>query len=347
MFNFDMFFGFIGGFPPVIFLAVFLGIIIGVVLVIVGVRRGSVNVVRSFDVMQSQSNKPPQSNRGIFLLAIIGVVILFFGFIGFMMLLETKPLSSNQKITETQLEVLRNGSLKEVKMLLKQGVNINIPSEDDIHPFYIAVGYNPNVDVVKYLISKGAKVNIKSPWGDTPLHAASHNPNVDVVKYLISKGADIHAKDSWGRTPLYSAVVQNNQSHFYDSGTGQTLLYPAVVRNTNIDVLKYLISQGADVNAKDKWGWTPFHRAVERNTNIDVLECLVSQGADVNAKIEMSYNETPLHLAAEKNPNIDVLKYLISQGADVNAKTELLDQTPLDLANSEEKKKVLRDAGGK
>ena len=53
---------------------------------------------------------------------------------------------------------------------------------------------------------------------------------------------------------------------------------------------------------------------------------------------------TPLHLAAKYN-HVEVVKYLISQGADVNAETTW-GNTPLDLANSEEKKKILREAGG-
>ena len=53
---------------------------------------------------------------------------------------------------------------------------------------------------------------------------------------------------------------------------------------------------------------------------------------------------TPLHLAAKDN-HVEVVKYLISQGADVNAETTW-GNTPLDLANSGEKKEILREAGG-
>jgi hypothetical protein len=294
VFSVNMLFGFleIAGFPPVICLAFFLGIIGGIVLVAVGVCYGKSSVSNShYNTLLQSASVPllasPNSKKMIpkpIILAIIGgAITLFFGLIVLVAILGTKPSTISQKFTEAQLEVFRNGSLKEVKMLVRQGVNVKTQTEDGVIPFYVGVCSNPNIDVVKYLISQGVDVNNVFPF------AAGGNSNANVVEYLISRGAD--------------------------------------------------------VNAKDEWGWTPLHRAVEQNSNIDVLKCLVMQGANVNAKIERNRGKTPLHLAAEKNPDINVLKYLISQGAYVNAKTEF-GQTPLDLANSEEKKKFLRDAGG-
>jgi ankyrin repeat protein len=50
-----------------------------------------------------------------------------------------------------------------------------------------AAGWNSDIEIVKYLVSKTDDVNITSEAGDTPLHsAASSNPNADIVKYLIS-----------------------------------------------------------------------------------------------------------------------------------------------------------------
>jgi len=82
------------------------------------------------------------------------------------------------------------------------------------------------------------------------------------------------------------------------------------------------------------------------NRNVDVVKHLVSQGADVNAKSGSSGN-TPLHWSALVNPNPEVLKYLVTvRGVDVNAKNNQ-GQTPLDVASTEEKKAILRAAGGK
>ena len=183
----------------------------------------------------------------------------------------------------------RNPSLIDIEIIDEEGESATL-----LH--YAAAGNGANVEVLKYLVSRGADVNAKSDGGASPLHwAATHNTNVEVLKYLVSQGADIGVKTEDGISPLHSAAY-----------------------NSNVEIMKYLASQGADINAKTKEGWTPLHEAAGWQSNIEGLKCLVSQGANVNAKLDDG--RTPLHQAAERNSNSDVLRYLVSQGANVNAK---------------------------
>jgi len=95
--------------------------------------------------------------------------------------------------------------------------------------------------------------------------------------------------------------------------------------------------------AEWQWSSTLLHIAVYSNVNVGVLKYLISAGADVNAKDLWGY--TPLHLAAWDAP-LEVVKYLVSVGADVGARDNDDDggRTPLDYADTEEIERFLREA---
>jgi len=52
---------------------------------------------------------------------------------------------------------------------------------------------------------------------------------------------------------------------------------------SHIEIVKLLISKGADVNAKDGDGWKPLH-VVASNGCTKTAELLISKDADVNTK---------------------------------------------------------------
>ncbi|EAX89589.1 hypothetical protein TVAG_485630 [Trichomonas vaginalis G3] len=53
--------------------------------------------------------------------------------------------------------------------------------------------------------------------------------------------------------------------------------------NNSKETAEILISNGADINAKDKNRWTPLHYAASNNSK-EIAEILISNGADINAK---------------------------------------------------------------
>ena len=66
-----------------------------------------------------------------------------------------------------------------------------------------------------------------------------------------------------------------------------TYLHNAV-GDGDLATCRALIKHGADVNAKDNYGYTPLHRA-----NLEMCELLIQHGADVNANNK--WGKTPLH----------------------------------------------------
>ncbi len=54
-------------------------------------------------------------------------------------------------------------------------------------------------------------INQKDEFGNTAMHIAVDKNRMDIVKYLISKGADVNARDKDGRTPLYYLEMRPNE----------------------------------------------------------------------------------------------------------------------------------------
>ena len=116
-------------------------------------------------------------------------------------------------------EAAKHGSVEDIKYYIGYGdyigygVSVNMKDSRGRSLIHLAARYNPDIDVMKYLIGNGADVNAKDELGMTPLHNAVFcDSNIDVMKYLIEKGANVNAKDyndrDHGLTPL--DFVTNN-----------------------------------------------------------------------------------------------------------------------------------------
>ncbi|XP_072386285.1 poly [ADP-ribose] polymerase tankyrase [Diabrotica undecimpunctata] len=94
------------------------------------------------------------------------------------------------------------------------------------------------------------------------------------------------------------------------------------------DVVEFLLSAGASIQARDDGGLHPLHNACSFG-HADVVRLLLEAGANPNTRDNWNY--TPLHEAAIKG-KVDVCLALLQHGADVNIRnTE--GKTPLEVAD--------------
>jgi ankyrin repeat protein len=98
-------------------------------------------------------------------------------------------------------------------------------------------------------------------------------------------------------------------------------------RENNLPEFRRLLSVGADVNAKDSFGWTPLHWASAMGHSQVVIE-LLQHGAGIEAKDNSG--RAPL-LRACLNGHVTVVNELLSRGANIEAKTDQ-GNTPLHYA---------------
>lgn len=86
--------------------------------------------------------------------------------------------------------------------------------------------------------------------------------------------------------------------------------------NENIEIARFLINNGANVNATNKKGTSVFMYAkspvLNKKGSIAILELLLDEGANIN-HIDC-YEKSVLDYVLEKN-SIDLAKWLISKGA--------------------------------
>ncbi|ADG72767.1 ankyrin repeat domain-containing protein [Brachyspira murdochii] len=200
------------------------------------------------------------------------------------------------------------GYLKLVKELIKQGADVNFREEyqANIDALYSAVESEKNyhLEVVKELLNAGADTDIiygtKEENEDNILYPAIKRCNLEKVKLLTEHGADI------------------NYSNFE---YGPVIAY--AISQECIDIVKYLVSQGADPAMTYTNGYSysgksySLLNAAVGNKTTEIAEYLIEQGADINTQTD-SVSGLPLIFIALRAENIELLKLLIEKGADTS-----------------------------
>ncbi|OHE19134.1 MAG: hypothetical protein A2525_11880 [Sulfurimonas sp. RIFOXYD12_FULL_36_11] len=121
------------------------------------------------------------------------------------------------------------------------------------------------------------------------------------------------------------------------SESGESVLASSLRYGCDLDLIMFLIQSGADIYDFDEEGVAIFDMAVTYD-NIDIVKYLIEHGVDVNSTKRKS-RFTPL-MAAACYGRVEIAKLLIEHGADKNA-IDSKGISVIDFARKTNKKSIL------
>jgi len=177
---------------------------------------------------------------------------------------------------ESIVEAAKKGDLQTVKTILsKEPSKLDATDKNNYTSLHWAC-MRAHWDVVKYLIERGADLNVVGGDGGTQINWAVHHDNVPIIKLMVEKGAKLNIRNQWGMTELHTAIWRGN-----------------------INVVECLLDNGSDPNIKTNEGWTAMHYAY-RSGHDNVIAMLKKRGLSMTEKDNMG--RTPQYLYFKK-PN--------------------------------------------
>ncbi|CAF0712636.1 unnamed protein product [Brachionus calyciflorus] len=239
-----------------------------------------------------------------------------------------------------------------VKLLLEHGANPNHQNQSGISALMLA-SEQGFFECVRNLCEGSADVELAPSGktalsmnlsGQTPLFCAAKEGHLEIVKYLLDRGANPNATNHYGVSVLWipcqrgldkivellldrgadPEIAPSGPEAEERSISGWTPLY-AAIKSRQYQVVKLLLTHGANPNAVTSLGSTPFLLASEIG-DLEVIKCFVEHGADLDyspsGKEADDLNitgQTALFMATLKEQN-DVVQYLIEKGSQVNVK---------------------------
>ena len=197
------------------------------------------------------------------------------------------------------------------RRILRLGIDVNASEREGITALMEAAMGNPNPEMVKFLLTSGARSDMVSKYGASALFYAAQYNNSEVVKLLLAE-AEKNAGQPVAAELLRRAAcntdsgviklfLERNIAVNSTDDLGRTPLYFAA-RFSTPETVKMLLAAGADVNICDKYGFSALMAAAEINVSPEIIKLLVAAGARIDFA-ESEHGKTALTFALE-NENL-------------------------------------------
>ncbi|MBQ2621753.1 MAG: ankyrin repeat domain-containing protein [Thermoguttaceae bacterium] len=228
---------------------------------------------------------------------------------------------------------VKKSSLEMIQWLVKQGLDVNVTDSHGSTLLHYA-SQRASLEIVQWFLEQGLDINAKDSLGHTPIFYTARSNFPEQVEWMVERGADVNAKDKIGLSVFYyicenfHLTLKEKQNLFLwldEHGAdlkknGADALFQAALLG-NLELVKWLVEQGVDVNSVFPDHKTALHFAA-RGGNLDLALWLIEQGVDVNA--EADGGEAALTLACDcdkivfdKN-SLKMVQLLVEHGAIAN-----------------------------
>lgn len=178
-----------------------------------------------------------------------------------------------------------------------------------------------------FFIKQGIDVNSQNKDGTTLLHLAIEIGDIEAVEHLLAiKNINPFIQDNNGRTPFDYAkekpkILEMLIEAEYKYGDVKSKFFHFAVKHNQIDVVRYLVEdQRYVVDLTDCQHSTPLHVAAMEG-HIDIVKYLITKGANVNHVSRLG--DTALILATScinnnEKDHLKIIKLLVRNGVDIN-----------------------------
>ena len=225
-------------------------------------------------------------------------------------------MSHSEDIIDVDIELLTacsnsKVSSKEIQKFISLGADVNCETKNGSTPLIIAVKSGACLDVIKTLVEAGADIN-----------AETKDYFGFLVRCVMEKknyAAKIKDPDNIPKSVLNSIVNEAQKLFLSDERddygedsivAGSALLYAAKF-NPNVEIIDYLLHNGADISVCDEEDRSALIIAAQCNPNPLIIKSLFDNGMP---KDEL---DVALYVACRDNPSLEVVDYLISAGANL------------------------------
>eukprot|EP01129_Flabellula_baltica_P002698 TRINITY_DN12520_c0_g1_i1.p1 TRINITY_DN12520_c0_g1~~TRINITY_DN12520_c0_g1_i1.p1 ORF type:complete len:461 (-),score=44.73 TRINITY_DN12520_c0_g1_i1:70-1452(-) len=210
---------------------------------------------------------------------------------------------------------IMSDNLELVKYVIDKGADVHLTDETGIYPIYRAT--SASTTLTKFLLlEQGVNLNTSSN-GKYPIMSAIYNNNYDLIEIFVQNGASLNVYSD-GKYPLELAIIRcdyKTVQFLVRNGCDPDMGLCIACFEDNLSIVKLLVESGANLNKTNRNDEYPLMCA----NNIEVVKYLIDKGANIDIE---NVNSVTALIDSIVKENVDKVNYLVEKGVDINYRTK-------------------------